>query len=164
MSGKFVRSLSAVALFVTAVAGHANVLISQVYGGGGNSGAIYQNDFIERFNAGSSPQRLSGWSVQYASVTGTAVWVVSPLTSVTRQPGQYYLIQQASDGAVGAVLPPSDAATGPSNLSATSGKVVLVNSTTALTGVCPSTGCSTKGVTAPPIVPKVAPLPPEAMR
>ncbi len=74
MSGKFIRLLSAVALFVTAVAGHANVLISQVYGGGGNSGAIYQNDFIERFNAGSSPQRLSGWSVQYASVTGTAVW------------------------------------------------------------------------------------------
>ena len=27
-------------------------LISQVYGGGGNSGAAYQNDFVELFNSG----------------------------------------------------------------------------------------------------------------
>ena len=31
------------------------VAISEVYGGGGNSGALYTNDFIELFNAGPAP-------------------------------------------------------------------------------------------------------------
>ena len=46
-------------------------MISQVYGGGGNTGAPFQNDFIEVFNRGSTNVNLSGWSVQYASATGT---------------------------------------------------------------------------------------------
>src|SRR5215213_2411048 len=29
-----------------------SIVISQVYGGGGNSGATYQNDFVELFNRG----------------------------------------------------------------------------------------------------------------
>ncbi|MBK9050751.1 MAG: hypothetical protein IPL78_07495 [Chloroflexi bacterium] len=32
-----------------------NIVISQVYGGGGNSGATYTHDFIELFNRGSAP-------------------------------------------------------------------------------------------------------------
>ena len=48
-----------------------NVVISQVYGGGGNSGAPFTHDFIELFNRGSAPASLSGWSLQYASSTGT---------------------------------------------------------------------------------------------
>src|SRR5690349_5133297 len=47
-----------------------NVVISQVYGGGGNSGATYRNDFIELFNLGSSPVSLNNWTVQYASASG----------------------------------------------------------------------------------------------
>ncbi|MFZ1795449.1 MAG: lamin tail domain-containing protein, partial [Dokdonella sp.] len=46
---------------------HAAVVISQVYGGGGNSGSTYTHDFIELFNAGSTAQDLTGWTVQYAS-------------------------------------------------------------------------------------------------
>ena len=46
-----------------------NVVISQVYGGGGNTGAQYTNDFIELFNRGTSSVSLVGWSVQYASAT-----------------------------------------------------------------------------------------------
>ena len=48
-----------------------DVVISQVYGGGGNSGATYTHDFIELFNRGTSSVSLAGWSVQYASATGT---------------------------------------------------------------------------------------------
>src|ERR671931_1627540 len=48
-----------------------NVVISQVYGGGGNTGAPYKNDFVELFNRGTSAIDLSGWSVQYASATGS---------------------------------------------------------------------------------------------
>ena len=73
----------------------AQVVISQVYGGGGNTGATYTNDFIELFNRGNSPQDLTGWSVQYSSATGTA-WFVTRLPSVSLAPGKYYLIQQAA--------------------------------------------------------------------
>ena len=41
------------------------VVISEVYGGGGNTGAQYTNDFIELYNNGSTPSSLSTWSVQY---------------------------------------------------------------------------------------------------
>src|SRR5215210_2102522 len=73
----------------TAEAASADVVISQVYGGGGNAGATYKNDFIELFNRGTSPVNLSGWSVQYASSTGTT-WAVTPLTG-TLAPGKYFL-------------------------------------------------------------------------
>src|SRR5262245_5403563 len=49
----------------------ADVVISEVYGGGGNSGATLRNDFIELRNLGSAAVDLTGWSVQYASAAGT---------------------------------------------------------------------------------------------
>ena len=73
-------------LALGASAAQAQVVISQVYGGGGNTGATYTNDFIELFNAGSTAQDLTGWSVQYASSSGTN-WAATSLTSVTLQPG-----------------------------------------------------------------------------
>ena len=45
-------------------AAHAQVVISQVYGGGGNSGATLKNDFIEIFNRGSAAVDVTGWPVQ----------------------------------------------------------------------------------------------------
>ncbi len=48
-----------------------DIVISQVYGGGGNSGAPLKNDFVELFNRGTTSVSLSGWSIQYASATGT---------------------------------------------------------------------------------------------
>jgi hypothetical protein len=114
------------------------VVVSQVYGGGGNSGATYKNDFIELYNRGSDPVNLNGWSVQYASATGTT-WQVTNLTNFSLQPGQHYLVQEAQ-GAGGTLnLPPPDA-TGTIAMSATAGKVALANSTTALSGACPTGG------------------------
>jgi uncharacterized protein (TIGR03437 family) len=113
-----------------------HIVISQVFGGGGNAGAPFRNDFIEIFNAGHSPVNLSGWSVQYASATAST-WVVTPLNSVTLNPGQYYLIQESSGGSNGALLTAPDA-TGTIAMAAGSGKVVLIKSTTALTGACPN--------------------------
>jgi predicted extracellular nuclease len=63
-----------------------SIVISQVYGGGGNAGATLKNDFIELLNRGTSPQSLNGWSVQYAAAAGTG-WQATPLTNVTLQPG-----------------------------------------------------------------------------
>jgi len=114
----------------------AQVVISQSYGGGGNSGATYKNDFIELFNRGSTPVDLTGWSVQYAGATGST-WAVTPLVAKTLQPGQYYLIQQAA-GSGGTVNLPTPDAVGTTTMAGSSGKVALVSNTTALTGTCPS--------------------------
>src|SRR3989304_934077 len=46
-----------------AYAASPNIVISQVYGGGGNAGATYTHDFSELFNRGASPVSLAGWSV-----------------------------------------------------------------------------------------------------
>jgi DNA/RNA endonuclease G (NUC1) len=118
-----------------------NVVISQVYGGAGCTTAgcsTYKNDYIELFNRGNSPQALNGWSVQYASATGSS-WQVTALTSVTLQPGRYYLIAEGS-GANGVNNLPAPDATGSIAMSATAAKVALVNSTTALSGAAPASG------------------------
>jgi beta-lactamase superfamily II metal-dependent hydrolase/predicted extracellular nuclease len=128
--------LSLVLLTVlTAPLARGAVVISQVYGGGGNSGSVYKNDFIELFNAGGSTVSLSGWSVQYASATGTT-WQVTSLSG-SLAPGQYYLVQEAV-GAGGTTNLPTPDATGAIAMSATAGKVALVSATTALSGACPS--------------------------
>ncbi|MEQ1600482.1 MAG: ExeM/NucH family extracellular endonuclease [Methylophilaceae bacterium] len=119
------------------------LVISQIYGGGGNAGAIYTHDYVEIFNAGASPVNLAGYSIQYASAAGTGSFVANPaggLPNYTLQPGQYFLLKLAG-GAVGAALPTPDA-TGTSNMSATAGKVALVNATTGLACNGGSTPCS----------------------
>ena len=113
-----------------------HIVISQVFGGGGNSGAPFRNDFIEIFNASDTPVNLSGWSVQYASATAST-WSVTPLASITLQPGQYYLVQESSGGSNGGTLPTPDA-TGTIAMAAGSGKVALVKTSAALTGACPT--------------------------
>ena len=123
-----------------ATASTSGIVFSQVYGGGGNSGATFRNDFVELFNAGSAPADLSGWSVQYATASGTS-WQTTPLSG-SIGPGRYFLVQLASGGTVGAALPAADA-TGTSNLAATSGKIALVSSTAALACGAAAGSCST---------------------
>jgi hypothetical protein len=43
--------------------GSSTITISEVYGGGGNTGAPYANDFVELRNVSSRPVSLAGWSV-----------------------------------------------------------------------------------------------------
>ena len=127
--------------------GSPSIVISQIYGGGGASGAQYTNDFVELFNRGTSPASINGWSFQYASATGTS-WIVNNLPNATIQPGRYFLIQFASDGAIGSPLPTPDhvapavtvnGSTFILNLSRTTAKVALVNTITQLpASVCPA--------------------------
>src|SRR5436190_6177338 len=115
---------------------HAQVVISQVYGGGGNSGATFKNDFIELFNRGTTSVNLNGYSVQYAGDTSTT-WSKTDLTNVTLAPGQYYLIQEAQ-GAGGTTNLPTPDATGTIAMATSAGKVALVSNTTLLSGSCPA--------------------------
>ena len=114
----------------------SDVVISQIYGGGGNSGALYANDFVELYNKGTATADLTGWSLQYASSAGSG-W------DSNKQPlggsigaGEYYLIALASGGANGASLPPANIS-GQINMAAGSGKIALVGSFTGLAGNCP---------------------------
>jgi predicted extracellular nuclease len=107
------------------------VVISQVYGGGGNAGATLKNDYIELFNRSAAAVTLTNWSVQYASAAGTSWTNTTKLGTITLQPGQYYLIQEAAGAGGTAVLPTPDAS-GTINLSGTAGKVALVNNGTAI--------------------------------
>jgi len=117
-------------------ASHAAMVISQVYGGGGNSGATYKNDFVELFNNGTSAVAVGGWSVQYASATGSS-WQVTQLpSSMVVQPGQYVLVRMAA-GTGGTVDLVPDVL-GSTAMSGTNGKVALVASTVALTGAAPT--------------------------
>jgi hypothetical protein len=131
--------LALLLLPTTAAASASSVVVSQVYGGGGNSGATFQNDFVELFNAGSSSVDITGWTVQYATAAGTS-WQTTPLSGAIPA-GRYYLVQLASSAAVGAPLPAPDA-TGTSNLAATGGKIALVRSTTALSCGATAGSCS----------------------
>jgi len=118
---------------------NSQIVISQVYGGGGNSGATYTHDFIELFNRGTSAVSIAGWSIQYTSSAGTT-WQKTDLSG-TLLPGQYYLIQQAQ-GAGGTTALPTPDVTGTIAMSGTNGKVVLLNVNTLITAgtSCPSGG------------------------
>lgn len=115
------------------------VVISQVYGGGGNTGAKYKNDFIELFNRSNAPVAIGGWSVQYASSAGTSWQSTKIPANVTLQPGQYYLIQEAA-GTGGTDGLPTPDASGSLALSGTTGKVALVSNSTLLSGGSPAVG------------------------
>ncbi len=128
-------------LLVAAPAAHGSasgVVLSQVFAGGGNSGAPFTNDFVELFNAGPGAVDLNGWSVQYASASGSS-WQTTPLAG-SISPGHYFLVQLAS-GSEGSALPTPDA-TGTTNLAQSGGKVALVRSDTALTCGASAGSCS----------------------
>jgi Tol biopolymer transport system component len=121
----------------------STLVISQLYVGGGNSNASYANDFVELFNSGTTTIDFSQipYSIQYVGTTGsfgsTSASNKTNITAGTIAPGQYFLVQEASGGAVGVALPTADA-TGSINMAASGGKVALVVGTTPLpASTCP---------------------------
>jgi predicted extracellular nuclease len=111
-----------------------SVVISEVYGGGGNSGAPFQNDFVELQNVGTADADLSGWSVQYISASpgASTTWQVTPLTGTVAKGDGHFLVAEGGGAGNGAALPTPDS-TGTIAMSATNGTVALVRSATALT-------------------------------
>ncbi len=112
-----------------------DAVISEVFGGGGNSGAALTNDFIELGNAGDGPFDLTGWSVQYlsGSPSPTSKWQVTEIKGAIPAGGSY-LVEEAKGSGGDTPLPAPDAA-GTIAMSASSGTVALVRSTTPLTCV-----------------------------
>jgi hypothetical protein len=145
---KIVTTLALLMVCTTSAFAANSVRISQVYGGGGNTGATYSNDYIELFNNSGAAIDISGWSLNYGSSTGivdlgTCVncQTVFPAGSSIPACG-YFLIQLAAGTTVtnvplpvtpDLVIPQATA----NNLAAGSGKIALQNSST--TGPCAST-------------------------
>ena len=84
-----------------------DLVVSQVYAGGGNAGATFTHDFVELFNRGATAIDVGGWTIQYASASGTT-WQATALSG-SIQPGRYYLVQLVLAAAVGSPLPTPDA-------------------------------------------------------
>jgi len=118
--------------------GSPNIVISQIYGAGGNSGAVLKNDYIELFNRGNTPVDVTGWSLQYTSATGISWGSQKTVLTGVIQPGQYFLVPEQG-GTNGTAIPAGDVAGGNFNMAAGAGKLALVSSSTSLTAVtCPT--------------------------
>jgi len=121
--------------------------IYQIYGGGGNSGAIYNRDFVVLYNDGSSAVSLSGYSLQYAPLSATPPsvnWTSINLTGSIAAKG-FYLIAvnlnaSTGTGANGINLPTPDLVwpLGSSGFNQTTGKLALMSSTTLITTTSPT--------------------------
>jgi len=117
--------LVAVTLVLMPAVVSAQVVISQVYAGGGSYSSTYKHDFVELFNRGTTYVSVTGWSIgfkqyDFQSWSDTTLYGVIP-------PGGYFLVKLSGSTFSGRyTLPPADV-TGYTNL-ASSGTVVLVDS------------------------------------
>ncbi|WP_300681170.1 putative Ig domain-containing protein [Nocardioides sp.] len=136
-------SLTAMALVGAGLAlapvAHANptgtgLVINEVYGAGGNTGALYNADYVEIYNPTSAAIDLTGVYLHYRSATysGAAYSNIAPLSGAV-QPHDYYLVQASAAGTVGSAFS-SDLVSNPAlNLAAAGGQVFLSTSSSAVT-------------------------------
>ncbi|WP_121250900.1 ExeM/NucH family extracellular endonuclease [Nocardioides ferulae] len=141
LAGAAGLALAATGLSLAPITAQANpagtgLVISEVYGAGGNNGAVYNADFVELYNPSDQQLSLDGLSLQYRSAGGNHG--ASPFAlSGTVAPGSHYLVQMSATGANGVALPDPDATASPTfSMAAAGGQVFLVEGTarTALTG------------------------------
>lgn len=121
------------------------LVISQVYGAGGNAKAPLNEDFVELFNRSNAPVSLAGLSLQFGTANGEfgaspadggVTTSITALPDVSVAPGEYFLVGMSTTNAsVGAPLPTPDF-TGPTDLTPQNGKIALARNTTPL-------GCGT---------------------
>ena len=107
-----------------AQAASTNLVISEVYGGGGNSGATWKNDFVELYNRSDAEVSVSGWVVQYFSATSTVPAGGTATLTGSIAPNHTYLVQMAA-GAGGTTPFPTPDAIGAAAMSGTNGRVDL---------------------------------------
>ncbi len=126
------RTLLAAVLASLAASAYAepnNIVVSQVYGAGGNNGASYNRDFIELFNRSGEAVNLSGLYVHYHSASGTGSSSIVALPARTLEPGQYFLITLQT-GNSGAAIPDGDLSSTAIAMAAAAGRVSLSTQST----------------------------------
>jgi hypothetical protein len=142
-SAVFAAAVAACGLVASSA--NAQVVISQLYTGGGSgvAGTTYLRDYVELFNNSNTAVSLATYSVQYASATGVVSSQLALTGSLAAK--SFYLIEVGQAGTVGGtspVTPNQSSGTGVLSLSNTGGKVILANTTTNATF---TTGSQTYG-------------------
>ncbi len=110
-----------------------HAVLSEVYGGGGNSGSLYKNDFIELYNPTGIPLTMANWSVQYASASGTFSASNKTIINGTIPAHGFFLVQEAQ-GSGGSLSLPAPDVTGTVAMAAANGKLALVSDTVTISG------------------------------
>ncbi len=150
--GVALSTLAAVSLAAPAQAnpGGTALVISEVYGGGGNGGATYTHDFVELYNPTNAAISLTGLSLQYRSAASTVASTnVASLNAAGSVPAHdWFVVTLATGGANGSAVPNVDFAGASVNMSGTSGQIYLANS---LVGV-DADGAGNSTVTDPAVV------------
>ncbi|MBI5170764.1 MAG: lamin tail domain-containing protein [Candidatus Eisenbacteria bacterium] len=135
-----ILGLTAVLAIAATSAFAGAVRISQVYSGGGGTGAAtYKQDYVELFNSSGSPVNVGGWVIEYGSATGTwgsaaTNYAVIPAGTII-QPCSYWMAGVGTVGTGGAAFPitPDFTVTAGPNMSSSNGKVALFNTLNANT-------------------------------
>ncbi len=111
-----------------------NLIIFELYGAGGNTGATYDRDYIVLYNPTNSAIDLTGYTIQYSSATGTTFAIKATLSG-TIGAGEYFVIADTNAGTNGALLPvTADFSVSVGlQLGGTNAKVALANSSTLVT-------------------------------
>jgi len=105
----------------------SNVVINEVYGGGGNSGSVYSHDFVELYNPTDRDIDLSGWAIDQRSAAdnrGTLHTIQSGIIPA----GGHFLIRGAAGNNSPAELPTPDSV-GTFNFSGTNAIAELLDAT-----------------------------------
>lgn len=115
---------TALAPLATAAPDGSNIVISEVYGGGGNNGSVFANDSVELYNPTAAPVNVSGWVIEQQAANGN-VGSRHTLTG-TIPAGSYYLVAgTAGANATGALPTPDETST--LGFSGTNASAVLRN-------------------------------------
>ncbi len=114
------------------------IVISQVYGAGGGSGATYSKDYVELFNRSGTDVVVAGWTLRYgtsgSATTNTSAPLATSLialpTNTTIQSGKYFLVRLGSNNAAStAASVPSPDATADIDIVNAGGKLQLLDNT-----------------------------------
>lgn len=105
-----------------------SIVINEIYGAGGNSGAMYTHDFVELYNPNNVEIDISGYTFYYASATGTT-WSKNTLPANSKMPAKTYYVVLFASGATGIAVPNANYTFAPSNInmSGTTGKILLAS-------------------------------------
>ena len=128
-------SLFAAGSFVRAqTIADSNIRISQIYTRGGESGAAYQNDYIELFNRGNVDVDINGWSLNISNFAGTPPNIqisstgikLSNPNGIVIAPGKHLLIKFGGSGSGGQPINNPDINLNPMPISEVGGQIVLI--------------------------------------
>ena len=138
---RFLAALTGATLMIAGVAvtpAHANpagtdLVISEVFGAGGNNGALVNADFVELYNPTDAPIDLNGLSIHYRALAGASGGAPYALAGEVPAHGSW-LIQMGAVGANGAALPTPDSVASPAfSMAGPGGQVYLLHGTTEIT-------------------------------